>query len=101
MELEGFARVLNIDRTAVFVDARTTAEFAKGTFASARNIPADTKKFEGTDLLPGDDFNTRIVVFGRDAIEARTLAETIARSGARQNVSYFPGAFADLMQGLK
>lgn len=101
MELEGLARVLNIDRTAILVDARTTTEFAKGTLAGARNIPADTKKFEGTELLPGDDFNTRIVVFGRDAMEARTLAETIVRSGARQNVSYFPGAFAELIQGLK
>lgn len=101
MELEGVMRVLNIDRTAVFVDARAPAEFAKGSLAGARNIPADTKKFEGTDLLPGDDFNTRIVVFGRDATEARTLAETIVRSGARQNVSYFPGGFTQLMRGTK
>jgi len=37
-----------------------------------------------------EDRNTRIVVFGRDAAEARALAEAAARE-AFHNVAYFPG----------
>lgn len=43
---------------------------------------------------------TRIVVFGRDAGQARALAEAIAQS-ARHNVAYFPGAFDTLKMAIK
>ena len=37
-----------------------------------------------------EDHNTRIIVFGRDAQQARAVAEAIARE-AFHNVSYFEG----------
>ena len=101
MELDGIARVANVDRTAVFVDARERGEFARGTLLGARNLPSDIQKLEGTDVLPGDDFNTRIIVFGRDAGQASAAAKVIARAGARHNVAYYPGTFASLRDGLK
>jgi hypothetical protein len=52
------------------------------------------------ELLLADDFNTRIVVFGRDPSQARALAEAIARS-ARHNVACFPGAFNTLKMAFK
>jgi hypothetical protein len=47
-----------------------------------------------------EDHNTRIVVFGRDAAQARGLAEAIARE-AFHNVSYFPGTFEALRAAVK
>ena len=44
--------------------------------------------------------NTCIVVFGRDAAQARGLAAAIARE-ALHDVSYFPGAFDALRSALK
>jgi hypothetical protein len=52
------------------------------------------------ELLPSDDFNTRLVVYGRDAAQARTLAEAVARA-ARDNVAYFAGTFAELQAALQ
>ncbi len=52
------------------------------------------------DQLPSEDFNTRIVVFGRDSGQARALAEAIVRV-ARHNVSYFPGTFDTLRTAIK
>ena len=100
IELDGIRRVHNIDRTAVFLDARAAAEFKAGSLAGAGNIPLDAVKADGlqkvgASLLPNDDFNTRVVVFGRDAAQARALAEAIAQN-ARHNVAYFPGTFDTL-----
>lgn len=103
IELEGIVRIFNVDRTAAFLDARTPEEFSAGSLPGARNIPEGTTKFEGTDLLPRearDDFNTRIVVFGRDSDQARALAEAITRA-ARHNVLYFPGTFDTLKTEIK
>jgi hypothetical protein len=47
-----------------------------------------------------EDHNTRIVVFGRDAAQARGLAEAIARE-AFHNVAYFPGHFDVLRTKVK
>jgi hypothetical protein len=47
-----------------------------------------------------EDHNTRIVVFGRDAAQARGLAEAIARE-AFHNASYFPGTFEALRATAK
>ena len=48
------------------------------------------RKAKDDGRLPMEDHNTRIVVFGRDAAQARALAEAIARE-AFHNVAYFPG----------
>jgi hypothetical protein len=42
-----------------------------------------------------EDHNTRIVVFGADAGQAREVAEEIAKN-AFHNVSFYAGALADL-----
>jgi hypothetical protein len=62
----------------------------------ARNIPVGAK-FDG--LRPTDDFNTRVVVFGRDGNQARSVAEAISAS-ARHNVSYFGGTFETLKTAI-
>jgi rhodanese-related sulfurtransferase len=105
IELEGVLRVFKFDRTAVFFDARMAEEFVAGSVPGARNLPPGAVQSGGlqkaaAELLPTDDFNTRIVVFGRDSGQARALAEAIARS-ARHNVSYFPGTFDALKMGMK
>ena len=50
--------------------------------------------------LPMEDHNTRIVVVGRDAREARYVAEALARE-AFHNVSYFPGPFEEARKVLQ
>ena len=50
--------------------------------------------------MPGNDFNTRIILFGRDAAQARTLADAIGKTPF-QNVSYFPGTFEALAAAIK
>lgn len=105
IELDGIRRVYNVDRTAVFLDARTPEEFKAGSLSGAGNIPlravqADGLQKAGGELLPTDDFNTRVVVFGRDAAQARALAEAIAQN-ARHNVAYFPGTFDALRMAIK
>lgn len=104
MELEAVRRVHELDRTAVFVDARPTEEFQAGSLPGARNIPPDAleggalRRGAGEGILPSHDFNARIIVLGRDAAQARALAEAISRS-AFHNVAYFPGTLDDLVAG--
>lgn len=50
--------------------------------------------------LPMEDHNTRIVAFGRDASQARALAEAVARE-AFHNVSYFADTFEVLRSVAK
>ena len=45
--------------------------------------------------LPVEDHNTRIIVFGRDSLQARTVAEQIAKN-AFHNVAYFVGTYDTL-----
>jgi len=110
IELEGVQHVFQSDRTAVFLDARSAEEFRAGTLSGARNIPqsavepgkdvGEVRKAKDDGRLPMEDHNTRIIVFGRDAIQARGLAEAIARE-AFHNVAYFPGPFDALRTTAK
>jgi rhodanese-related sulfurtransferase len=100
IELEGIARIYKIDRTAVFFDARSAEEFAKGSLAGAHNVAVDTPGGAERAPLPSDDFNTRVVLFGRDGAQARKLADAIGKT-AFQNVSYFPGTFEALAAATK
>ncbi len=105
IELEGVQHVLRNDRTAVFLDARNAEEFGSGSLPGARTIPqgsvqpgkdvGEVRRAKDDGRLPMEDHNTRIVVFGHDAAQARGLAEAIARE-AFHNVSYFPGTFEAL-----
>jgi rhodanese-related sulfurtransferase len=102
IELAGIERIFGVDRTVVYFDARSAEEFAKGTLAGAHNVPADAVHAEGLAKapLPRNDFNTRIVIFGRDGMQARKLADAIGKTPF-QNVSYFPGTFEQLAAAIK
>jgi rhodanese-related sulfurtransferase len=84
------------------LDARGAEEFSKGSLAGAHSVRADTVASEGLGKapLPRDDFNTRVVLFGRDGAQARALANAIAKT-PYQNVSYFPGTYEALVAAVK
>jgi rhodanese-related sulfurtransferase len=105
IELEGILRIFKVDQTAVFFDARSAEEFSKGSLPGAHNAPADKLASGGLQkaaagLLPTNDFNTRIVLFGRDSGQARTLADAFSKS-PWHNVTYFPGTFETLRTAIK
>jgi len=102
IELEGVLRIYKVDQTAKFFDARAAAEFAKVNLPGTHNVPADQLATDGLRKapMPSEDFNTRIILFGRDGAQARTLADAILK-GAMQNVSYFPGTFDALVAAVK
>jgi rhodanese-related sulfurtransferase len=97
IEAEGVARIFGVDRTAVLFDARDPEAFAIGTLPGAHNVPVDKAGAGALEKapLPRDDFNNRIILFGRDAAQARRLADLIGKT-PYQNVSYFPGTFEAL-----
>jgi rhodanese-related sulfurtransferase len=97
IELEGIVRNFHLDKTVVYFDARSPQEFAKGSLPGALNNPVETFDTAG---MPWDDFNRRIVLFGRDAAQARALADVLSKR-AWHNVSYFPGSFESLAAALK
>lgn len=102
IELGGIQRIAADDRLAVFIDARPADAFARGSLPRARSAPVEdvqSGKLKKIDL-PEDDFNRRIVLFGRDGAEARRLADYMARR-PWHNVMYFPGKFEDLAAGLR
>lgn len=84
------------DRTAVFVDARTPAEFAAATVPGAVNIRKGEATAANDDgRLPFTDKGTRVVVFGATADQASVVAAEIAKK-AYWNSSYFGGTFTEL-----
>jgi rhodanese-related sulfurtransferase len=99
---EALRYVIENDRTAVFIDAREAAEFKAGSIAQARNIPRSRLK-PGKDVgeikaakddgrLPMEDHNTRIIIFGTTAEQAKAVAEAIAKE-AFHNVSFLDAGF--------
>lgn len=97
IEIGGITRIFGVDRTAVFIDARPASDFAKGSVAGAHNAPTeDVVSGKVKVPLPEDDFNRRIILFGRDATQALQLAELLSKR-PWHNVSYFPGSFDTLM----
>jgi rhodanese-related sulfurtransferase len=110
IEADGMRYVLDHDQTAVVIDTRPAASFAAASLPQARNIPRDlvlpgkdtgeVRRAKDDGRLPMEDHNTRIVVVGRDARDARYVAEALARE-AFHNVSYFPGTFEAAKTGLQ
>ena len=102
VELGGIVRIFDVDKTAVYLDARTSDDFAKGSLAGAHSVPVEDvmsvklKKIP----LPEDDFNRRIVLFGSDGTQARKLADLLSKR-PWHNVGYFPGSFDALATTLK
>src|SRR4051794_8529568 len=88
LEPEGFDLIRRGDRTAVVLDARPAAEFAAGTLDGAVHLPhEEVAKAKDDGRLPMEDHNTRVVVFGSTAGQARAAAEEIARN-AFHNVMF-------------
>ncbi len=93
--LEGFRRIFH-GSTAVFVDARSRAEYAAGTIPAAETVlHGEVGSARNDHRLQYIDHATRIVVFGNSAVEARTVAEEIARN-AYPNSSFFNGTYQEL-----
>jgi rhodanese-related sulfurtransferase len=101
IELEGILRVYKVDQTAVFFDARSEEEFSKQSLPGAHNVPLDKLPTALRKApLPVNDFNARIILFGRDATQSRALADAMSKTPC-QNVSYFPGTFDALAAATK
>jgi rhodanese-related sulfurtransferase len=102
IEVDGARYVMAGDQTAVWVDARSAAEFAAGSVEGAVNIIdiADVTTAKDDKRLPMQDHNTRIVVFGADGEQARIAAGEIAKS-AFHNVSFFDGTLEELVEGIQ
>jgi rhodanese-related sulfurtransferase len=95
-DLPGFDYIYKGDHTAVFVDARTPAEYARGTVPGAVNIQQGESVTANDDgRLPLTDKGTRIVVFGRTDEQSKAVATEIAGK-AYWNSSYFGGTLDDL-----
>jgi len=109
IEADG-ARYARQDRTAVWLDTRSTAEFQKGSLPGAKRIGmeitqggkdnAAIQRAKNDGTLPMDDHNTRIIVFGRDLQTVRAVADAVAKE-AFVNVTFFAGTYADLNAALK
>jgi len=98
-DLFGFDYIYRGDRTAVFVDARTPAEYAMGTVSGAVNVQKGEATAANDDgRLPLTDKGTRVVVFGKTDEQSKVVATEIAAK-AYWNSSYFGGTFDDLVAG--
>jgi rhodanese-related sulfurtransferase len=96
IEPDGIRYVREGDKTAVWLDARSAEEFKTGSVPGARHLPKNeivAAKDDGR--LPMEDHNTRIIVFGEDAGQAREAAEEIAKN-AFHNVSFYAGSITEL-----
>lgn len=97
IEPDGVRYVRDGDRTAVFLDAREPEAFRLGSLSGARNVPlADVAKAKDDGRLPMEDHNTRIIVFGTDAAQARAVTAELAKN-AFHNVAYFAGTLDDML----
>ena len=110
IETDGLRYVLASDRTAVVIDARDTTAFRAGTLPTARHIPR-SGVLEGKDVgevrrakddgrLPMSDHNTRIVVVGSSAADARYVAEALARE-AFHNVAFYRGSVGEALAATR
>lgn len=100
VELEGIVRIFGVDHTAVFIDVRSAEEFAKGSMPGYRNLTLENVDTTIQSPLPVDDFNTRIVLFGRDYAQARAMADLFSKR-PWHNVSYYPGPFETLANAVR
>ena len=95
-DFDGFAYIFNLDRSAVFVDARTPQDFQADTVACAVNVqPGEATAANDDGRLPLWDKGARVVVFADDPQLAKQVASEIAKK-AYWSSSYFSGTFADL-----
>jgi rhodanese-related sulfurtransferase len=102
IEHDAITRIYQVDNLTVFFDVRSRDEFAKGSLPGAHNVPVDELASGVLDNAPkpNHDFNTRIVIFGRDGFQARVMAEAMGMS-AYHNVNYYPGTFNSLLLAIQ
>jgi rhodanese-related sulfurtransferase len=95
-DLAGARYILAGDKTAVWVDARSAADFAHGSLPGAVSIRRGEAEAANDDgRLPKRDKGTRVVVFADTPEHARQVAAEVAHK-AYWNSSYFGGPFRDL-----
>jgi len=109
IEPDGVRYVREKDQTAVWIDASDSEEFRRGSITGAKNLPrslvlpgkdvGEVKEAKDDGRLPMEDHNTRIIVFGASADQARAVAEALTRE-AFHNVTYFEGGVDALREIL-
>ncbi len=109
IEPDGVRYVREKDQTAVWIDASDSEEFRRGSITGAKNLPrnlvlpgkdvGEVKEAKDDGRLPMEDHNTRTIVFGASADQARAVAEALARE-AFHNVTYFEGGVDALREIL-
>jgi len=110
IEAEGVHYVSQSDKTAIWLDTRSAAEFGKGSVPGARRISVEVTKggkdnpgmqqAKNDGTLPVEDHNTRIIVFGDDLQDVQAIAGALAQE-AFDNVAFFPGKYAELAAAIK
>lgn len=105
IETDGAIYVRDNDKTAVWIDVRQAADFAKGSVPGAKNIPrslvlqgkdvGEVKKAKDDGRLPMNDHNARIIVFGGSTEDNRFVADAIAHE-AFNNVAFYEGDISTL-----
>ena len=110
IQTDGLRHVLAHDRTAVVIDARDTSAFRAGTVPTARHIPrigvldgkdvGEVRRAKDDGRLPMNDHNTRIVVVGANAADARYVAEALARE-AFHNVAFYSGSVSQALAATR
>jgi rhodanese-related sulfurtransferase len=99
LELDGAVRIHKNDQTAIFLDGRSADDFAKGSLSRAQNLTAAQALTVQGKPMPLDDFNNRIVAFGRDASEAKALADALSKR-PWHNVAFVAANFSDLSTAI-
>jgi len=99
---EGIARIYQVDNTAVLYDVRSREEYAKGSISGAHNVPAEENLMGilENNYRPRSDFNTRIIIFGRDGSQARVVAEAMGET-AYHNVNFYSGTYDSLKTAIE
>ncbi|MEO7654654.1 MAG: rhodanese-like domain-containing protein [Sphingomicrobium sp.] len=103
-------RYIARDKTAVWIDAREAVAFRTGTIPGSRNIPPSglrpgkdqgvIRQAKDDGRLPMEDHNTRIIVFGSTAKDARAVADAIT-SEAFHNVSFVAEPIQKVRRSLR
>ena len=108
IEPEGLRYVYGKDQTAVWLDTREPEDFQAETLAGAHSLPCSSalggdelSKASKDGRLPVEDHNTRIIVFGGNGTEARSVAEALTMRKSYHNVAFFDGSFEQLRAELK
>lgn len=96
----GVAAVFVKDATAVWLDARSPEEYEESHLRGSRYVTLNGMAAAKDDgRLPMHDHNTRVIVYGHSASQARIMAQAVAHN-AFHNVSFYPGNLTDLVKAI-